>query len=394
MARLKRDVPELRFHALSGQGRVYIDGKHYYCGPYDSPECQAKFRKLVGEYLLTGSGPQETHHGDAEITVADVTAEARSWIEFKYANDAGRRSGMLRICTVLEDDAGDVAASKFGPRKLAEIRDTFVASRNTRTYVNRQVREIIRIFKFAVSRELVDINVVLALQTLEPLRAGQTKAKESQPVVPANLDDVRKTVKYLSPTVVAMIRIQVATGMRPSEICRIRPKDIDRSGADWIYRLETHKTARFGKTKSVPIVGDARAALQPFMDRDSDEYCFRPEESAQWHRDQRTANRKTPPNCGCKKGTKRAENPRAYNPSFDSCAYRRAITRAAEKAKVPHWYPYQLRHGAATSVREALGVEAAAALLGHSRTSMTDHYAKITEAKAIEAAKAAPSLFG
>ncbi len=55
-------------------------------------------------------------------------------------------------------------------------------------------------------------------------------------------------------------------------------------------------------------------------------------------------------------------------------------------------HPYQLRHLAATVVREALGIEATQALLGHSQIAMTEHYAKLTEAKAIEAAKHAPKL--
>ena len=34
-----------------------------------------------------------------------------------------------------------------------------------------------------------------------------------------------------------MVRIQVATGMRPSEVCKMRPCDIDLSREDaWIYR--------------------------------------------------------------------------------------------------------------------------------------------------------------
>lgn len=77
---------------------------------------------------------------------------------------------------------------------------------------------------------------------------------------------------------------------------------------------------------------------------------------------------------------------------YSSESYYRAVTRAATKAKVDHWFPYQLRHTAASVVREALGVEAAQALLGHSRADMTEHYARLTEEKAIEAAKAGPLI--
>jgi integrase len=160
----------------------------------------------------------------------------------------------------------------------------------------------------------------------------------------------------------------------------------------WIYRLGKHKTSRHGIKKAVPIVGEARKALEPFLNRDPNDYCFKPAESEKWHRQQRTLNRKTPPSCGNRVGSTKSSKPRTFKECFDKDVYRRAIERAAKKAKVDHWFPYQLRHMAATEVRDALGIEAASALLGHSRTDMSEHYAKIKEAKAIEAAKVAPQL--
>ncbi|WP_442511799.1 tyrosine-type recombinase/integrase [Novipirellula sp. SH528] len=77
---------------------------------------------------------------------------------------------------------------------------------------------------------------------------------------------------------------------------------------------------------------------------------------------------------------------------FSTNGYHQAIKRAAKNAKVDHWFPYQLRHLAGTVVRDALGVEAAQALLGHSHAAMMEHYAKQTEEKAIQAAKAGPSI--
>ena len=72
-------------------------------------------------------------------------------------------------------------------------------------------------------------------------------------------------------------------------------------------------------------------------------------------------------------------------------SYRRAITRACEKAfpppanvvaegkaavrawrKVHAWHPHQLRHTAGTRIRREFGLEAAAATLGHSSAKLTD----------------------
>lgn len=91
----------------------------------------------------------------------------------------------------------------------------------------------------------------------------------------------------------------------------MRPCDIDRSGNEWMYRPESHKTEHHGISKAVPIIGAAKEALTPFLLRADDAYCFSPAESAQWHRDQRTAKRKTPDGPGRNKpGSNRKANPK------------------------------------------------------------------------------------
>ena len=70
---------------------------------------------------------------------------------------------------------------------------------------------------------------------------------------------------------------------------------------------------------------------------------------------------------------------------FSRMAYAKAIARACEKGGVPHWHPNQLRHTAATKARAQFGLEAAQAILGHSRADVTQVYAERDSARAIEA---------
>ncbi len=133
----------------------------------------------------------------------------------------------------------------------------------------------------------------------------------------------------------------------------------------------------------------------PFLLRPADAYCFSPAESAQWHRDQRTAGRATPVKYGNRVGTNRKENPkRKPGEKFNKDSLNLAVDRACKKAKVPKWTPYQIRHSVATAVADALGIDGARALLGHTGEAMTRRYVhqKQDEAKAIEAARAAPSV--
>ncbi len=189
-----------------------------------------------------------------------------------------------------------------------------------------------------------------------------------------------------------MVELQAATGMRPSEVCNLRPCDIQRrDDGVWLYRPHRHKAQHCGKDRVVPIVGDIRITISSFLDRDADSFCFSPREAMAWFRQQQRKNRKSkvqPSQVSRAKKNPKRQPGLQYSPG----SYYRAVTTGATKAKVDHWFPYQLRHTAASVVREALGVEAAQALLGHSRADMTEHYARLTEAKAIEAAKAGPLI--
>lgn len=396
MPRQKSPLPAYRYH-ISGQARVDLDGKTYYLGPHGSTESWARYHALLAEYNANGQRmPVErpVHQAETKLTVRCVTAEFRQQLDAKYPRNPSRAGHFRNLCRMLEEQFGDVAVDEFGPRRLCALRDEMVAAGNCRRYVNSQVRELITIFRYGVSRELVKPETLVALQSLEPLRAGQTTAKESRRVLPVELEHVQKTAPHLSPPVRAMLRLQLATGMRPSEIFSIRPMDIDRSGETWVYRPAAHKTAHRGKLRAVPIIGDAREAVTPFLLRAADAYCFSPIESVAWHRQQRSAKRVTPLSCGNSPGTRPPKsNPkRAPGQKFTRDSYRRAIQRAAEKAGVPHWFPYQLRHLAATKVREALGIESAQALLGHAHHQMTEHYAQQSLERAIAAAKVAPQL--
>jgi integrase len=158
-----------------------------------------------------------------------------------------------------------------------------------------------------------------------------------------------------------------------------------------MFRPSKHKTAHHGKRKAVPLVGDARSAIEDYLNRPADAYLFSPQESMAWLSAQRRAARKT--RVQPSQQNRRKANPeRAPRDRFDSGSFNQAIRKACIKANVEPWTPYQLRHLAGTMVRDALGIEHAQALLGHATIAMTEHYTRNAEQKAIEAAQHAPTL--
>jgi integrase len=361
MPRPKSTAPAYQFH-ISGQARVTLAGVDYYLGSHGTPESYARYYALLAEYNANGrqapakETAQAVRQADLPIRVRDITADFRNRVLPRYEHSPGHYGCFKNLCDKLDQRHGDEPASDFGPRKLESIRDALVASGNCRKYANEQIGKIVQIFNHGVARELVSADRIVALRALEPLKPGQ--ARDNKPRTGVPLDAVQKTLPHLTPTAAAMAELQLLTAMRPSELFSMRPSDIDRSGDVWFYRPAKHKTAHHGKTKSIPIVGDAVRVLSPFLFGDQDQLCFMTTKGTAWNKD----------------------------------SYRVAVTRAAKAAKAPHWTPYALRHAAAQAVRDAVGIEAAAALLGHSRLSTTETYSKASEARAVEAARHAPRL--
>jgi integrase len=175
------------------------------------------------------------------------------------------------------------------------------------------------------------------------------------------------TLSHLSPVLQAMVHFQRLTGCRPTEACLLRPCDIDTSGRVWCFRPATHKTEHHGMERRIFIGPAAQQILQPFLARPVEAYCFSPREA----RRRKTSESQTTRTTG--------------RPSIDSTrvglrytrdSYRRAITRACEKAAIDVWSPNQLRHLRATEIRSEFGLESTQTVLGHSRADTTELYAE------------------
>lgn len=362
MPRSRVNQPAYQYH-VSGQARVKLGQRDFYLGKHGTPESYARYYALLAEYNANGKLapiPQESETAvrlaDDVIRIKHLTADFRARVLPDYVRNEAHYGRFAALLALLDQRHGEEPAADFGPRKLEAIRDTFVAKGNCRSYANDQARKLIKIIEHGVARELVAPDRIVALRALPPLKRGQARDNPKRTGVP--LEVIRATLPHLTETAAAMVKLQLATAMRPSEIFRMRPCDIDRRGEDWIYRPASHKTEHHGKGKAVPILGEGFKALAPFMFGDENELCFLTSKGTPWNKD----------------------------------SYRIAVTRAAKAAKVEHWTPYQIRHTAAQAVRDAVGPEGAQALLGHSRLSTTEVYAKASEAKAIEAARVTPTL--
>jgi integrase len=419
-------VPSLRRHKPSSQAVVTLGGKDHYLGRWPSglrkppPDVRAAYDRLVAEWMANGRRLPEAEGGPA-LTVNELILAFWGWAEVHYRHTDGTPTSELDNYRLslrpLRELFGRLLAADFSPLKLKAVRQKMIVAGLCRTEINRRVGRVVRLFRWSVGEELVPEGVHRALTAVRGLEKGRSAARESDPVRPVGDGLVERTLPFLSPPVRAMVQVQRLTGARPGEVAAMRPCDFDRSGAVWLYRPPQHKTAHRGKPRVVAVGPQAQEVIRPWLrvccpccgltdlphrlgwrgelcgpcaDRmeeagvcgpwprvepAGDYYLFSPAEGRRtWREERFPLGRKAAPAKQAPHG--RRPPKRKPGDRYTASGYGYAVWKACEKAGVEHWHPNQLRHGHATEVRKLFGLEAAQAVLGHSRADVTQVYAE------------------
>lgn len=392
-------VPRLTLHKASGQARIRHQGRDLYLGPYGDPVTLERYARFVAELAAPATSHQQQSStdgaavADPDLTISELILQFLDYAERYYGPESREPVSLQAAFRAVNELYGSTRAREFGPRALKAVRQHMIdVSKLSRAEINRRIGRIKRGFKWAVSEELIPANVFHGLQAVTGLRRGRSEARETEPIRPVAIETVEKTLPFLSPPVAAICRLQLLTGMRPSEVLQMRPADINCSDAIWIYTPRQHKTQYLGVDKQVPLGPKVQAILAPYLERDPEAYCFAPAEAERWRHEQRSIardpNRKTkiyPCELRARERRRSATKSRKRKRPFQACytevAYRRAITYGIERAKkagtpIPHWFPYQIRHTHGTEVRKRYGLEAAQVALGHSSADVTQVYAE------------------
>jgi integrase len=255
----------------------------------------------------------------------------------------------------------------------------------SRNVINVTLSRVRRMFKWAVSEELVSPTILHGLQSVSGLRAGRSDARETDPVKPVSDEYVNATLPYLTPVIQGMVKLQRLTGMRPCEVVLMRPCDIDRSGDVWVYEPARHKNLWRGHQRLIPLGPKAQEILRPHLDRPAEAFIFSPAESEKQRHARQRRNRKSPMTPSQAKRKPKAKPKRPKRDRYDTASYRRAIDYAVKMAnkkrkenepEIPSWFPLQLRHTRATEVRRRYGLDGAQSALGHKNADVTQVYAE------------------
>jgi integrase len=230
-----------------------------------------------------------------------------------------------------------------------------------------------KMLAWGIVREMVPdkiLNIIRAFEKEEPLRVGRSGVKAPKKVEPVPEEHIRAVLPHVPPPVAAMLMVQFYSAARPGEVCRMTTGRIDRSGEVWVYRPAEHKTARFGKSRSIHLGGEAQAIL------------------GLWLRPAQPDAPLFPPEAGYRHGHKvTGGKPRRFRATYNKGTYATAVVRGCERAGVPAFRPNRVRHTAGTRIRKAFGLEAAQVMLGHSRADVTQIYAEKNDELAGEVAK-------
>ncbi len=336
--------PSYRLHKASGQAVVTIDRKDRYLGVHGTPESRLRYERLITAWMQGEPVPARESES-SDITVAEVCIQYLRWAEGYYVKDGKPTTelgNVKRAIKALRESYPCLPAKEFSPLKLKTVRQRFIDGGLCRTDCNRFTGIVARIFRYAVENELIPPDVAHGLEAVKALAKGRCDAPETDPVLPVKEEAVDATLPHLSTRDRAMVKIQLLLACRPGELVTMRPREIDRSEAVWIYRPRLHKTMHKGKDRIIPIGPRARLLLSPWLPDDSDQFVWRSQRGGH----------------------------------VSVAGYGRAIRTACGLAGIPAWSPNRLRHSGATRIRQQASLDAAQVILGHSSVHMTETYAE------------------
>jgi integrase len=385
-------VPSYRLHKATGQAFVQVKSRRFYLGRHGTEDSQERYRRFVAELMASPSTDAALRSGascggpGASPEVAEIALAYWRFAKGYYVKDA-RPTGQIPLVRqairILRELYAHTPAVEFGPLALRSIQEKFARDGKARKTVNHVTTTIKHLFKWAASQELIPVTIYQALATVPGVKKGRTAARETVPVGPVDPSVVDQTLPHLPPVVADMVRFERLTGCRPSEVCLVRPGDVDRSGEVWVYRPHSHKGEHHDKDRTIFIGPKAQDVLRPYLLRPADAYCFSPAECVAKLRAQQRAGRKTKVQPS-QSARRKCQPQRAPGSRYTRDSYRCAVERAVAKAnkgrsddnRLPHWHPNQLRHAVGTDIRRRFGLEAAQVILGHAEADVTQIYAE------------------
>ena len=388
MQKLKK-LPKL----CNDRGRAYSShkGVRHYLGVHGTPDAERNYKKFIRDIItheLTGEPLLTKTKNEPVVRLGKILVSELCAAFVKHHMPRLCKTHIVHFnCAIpfVVELYGSMRADDITPKKMRDVREQMVASgRFSRRTVNDYTTMLIRIFVWGADEEMVDQSVAGALKLIKHLPKGEPGTFDNPKRRNVADEIIRRTLRFLSATVAAMVRLQRLLGLRPGEVYNMRAGDIIRDTPDprlWYYvpgyyeeqqkeqqrvyhtghRKVQHKRQHdyeaVDEMKIIPLGLPEQEILAPFLEgKRPEQAVFSPKTES--------------------KSDKAGE---FYNKNSYRTAVQRAVNRANRSLSegdkpIPMWSPYQLRHQAATALDKIRGSAEASAQLDHASMSTTKIY--------------------
>lgn len=327
----------------NGYWYVRIHGKDFYLGR----DPKAADKKYLD--LLTSEWMPKKKSKTGKFTLSHVAA-----VYLEYIEGSVREATYIEVRRHLKkfiNFFNDCAADMITPVKLSSFFEHLADKGLKLNTVKCYFFNVKSAMRYAQSRNMLAKGQFHDLETVSlPKRIQRGKS-----VSPPETEVLELVLQLLPGMYADFLRIEMYTGMRPCEICRMKVGDLKRISDKVVqYSVQQHKTRwRTGKPLEKFIGPRAFAVLEKYLHgKKSEDHVFQT----------------------------------AKGSPLTTQLVSRKVWGVCKKHDL-HFFQYQLRHMAGTMVRKEADLESAQAYLGHSSIITSEIYAEVNFDKAIKIAE-------
>lgn len=224
-------------HKPTNQAYVNLGGKVIYLGEYGSEQSKERYNRLKAEWLVNRHAEKFQPAATGGPCIANICLAYLDHAE-KYYRGSTEYVNLKLAIQPLSELYAETPAVEFGDIQFRACREWWLKdSKRSRQYVNKQMKRLLRVLKWAVSEGMIPASIYDTLRYVPALKKGRTDAPETKPVKPTGRELVDSTIKHLTTVLADMVRFQQLVGCRPGELCMITPAMVNRSESVWTIDL-------------------------------------------------------------------------------------------------------------------------------------------------------------
>lgn len=326
--------------------------KHVYSlGRWGSPEAEQAYNKLMVQYYSNSLEVNTDHRILSDYFrsyMLSLQDEPLTYVKKSY---------IKKVIAWGMELVGSLPCSKLSFSTLTLFKDKILQEAKKNNWTSLHANKILYMCKHILLQGVIngwfDPSLLPIIKSYPPIKE---RLKTLRTRTAVSDDVVNTTLKYMRQPYADMVRLIRSACLRPSELLRLRKKDIVVKKGCWVVNIKS-KTERYGYERIIVFTPNEQAILKKWIQKDSD-ILFKT----------------------------RFGGPCSYYSLKE--AIKMGIKRANEAGEhVPYWTSYQLRHAAFTENVKKYGVEVASKLAGHSNLNMARIYDHSTESILIDLAQ-------